>query len=92
MFGDVNAKLRGLQHLYVYYLKGAPTKLALYEPFKNRECLHCHAKGRSYEETSPHTEMAEQLASNDMSCLTCHTKIHDGGNVDKKKFWKGPGT
>lgn len=92
MFGDVNAKLRGLQHLYVYYLKGAPSKLALYEPFKNRECLHCHAKGRSYEETSPHTEMAEQLASNDMSCLTCHTKIHDGGNVDKKKFWKGPGT
>jgi cytochrome c-type protein NapC len=91
MFGDVNAKMRGLKHLYVYYLKSPPAKLALYEPFKNRECLHCHSGGRSYEETSPHTEMKEQLANNDMSCLTCHAKIHDVANVDKMKIWKGPG-
>ena len=64
---------------------------ALYEPFKNRECLHCHATARSYEETSPHREMKDQLASNDMSCLTCHTKVHDVANIDKKKTWKGPG-
>lgn len=91
MFGDVNAKLRGLQHLYVYYLKGAPEKLALYEPFKNRECLHCHATARSYIETSPHKEMRDQLASDEMSCLTCHTKVHDVANLDKTKKWKGPG-
>ena len=90
MFGDVNAKIRGLQHIYVYYFKGAPDKLALYEPFKNRECLHCHATARSFEETSPHNEMRDQLASNDMSCLTCHTKVHDVANIDKKKTWKGP--
>ncbi len=92
MFGDVNAKLRGVKHLYVYYLKGAPAKLALYEPFKNRECLHCHANGRSYEETSPHKEMKDQLANNEMSCLTCHGKIHDVANIDKTKKWKGPGS
>lgn len=91
MFGDVNAKIRGLQHLYVYYIKGAPEKLALYEPFKNRECLHCHAGGRSFEDTSPHREMREQLAGNDMSCLTCHSKIHDVANIEKAKIWKGPG-
>jgi len=90
MFGDVSAKIRGLQHIYVYYFKGAPDKLALYEPFKNRECLHCHATARSFEETSPHKEMRDQLASNDMSCLTCHTKVHDVANIDKKKTWKGP--
>ena len=91
MFGDVNAKLRGLKHLYVYYFKPTPTKLALYEPFKNRECLHCHANGRSFEESSPHKEMKEQLTANEMSCLTCHTKIHDVPNIDKTKKWKGPG-
>jgi len=91
MFGDVNAKMRGLKHLYVYYFKTAPAKLALYEPFKNRECLHCHANGRSYEETSPHKEMKDPLTSNDMSCLTCHNKIHDVANLDKTKKWKGPG-
>lgn len=91
LFGDVNAKLRGLKHLYVYYFKPVPPKLALYEPFKNRECLHCHSKGRSYEETSPHTEMKEQLTSDAMSCLTCHGTIHDVANIDKLKKWKGPG-
>jgi hypothetical protein len=87
----VNSKIRGLKHLYVYYLKGAPTKIALYEPFHNRECLHCHAGARSFEETTPHKEMKEQLAGNDMSCLTCHNKIHDVKNIDKAKMWKGPG-
>lgn len=91
MFGDVNAKMRGLRHLYVYYLATPPAKLALYEPFKNRECLHCHDGARSYEETTPHKEMKEQLSSNDMSCLTCHVKIHDVANIEKMKKWKGPG-
>jgi cytochrome c-type protein NapC len=91
MFGDVNAKLRGLKHLYVYYFKPTPAKLALYEPFKNRECLHCHTNGRSYEESSPHKEMKEQLTSNEMSCVTCHSKIHDVANINKQKMWKGPG-
>ena len=91
MFGDVHSKMRGLKHIYVYYLKTPPAKLALYEPFKNRECLHCHANARSYEETTPHKEMKEQLAANDMSCLTCHNKVHDVANIDKTKKWKGPG-
>jgi len=91
MFGDVNAKLRGLRHLYVYYIKGAPAKLALYEPFKNRECLHCHANGRSFEDTSPHKEMKAQIVADEMSCITCHSKIHDEANIDKLKKWKGPG-
>jgi len=91
MFGDVKAKIRGLRHIYVYYFATVPDKLALYDPFKNRECLHCHANARSFEETSPHKEMKEQLVGNDMSCLTCHNKVHDVANIDKTKQWKGPG-
>ena len=91
MFGNLKAKIGGLKHVYVYYIKGAPEKLALYEPYNNRECLHCHANARAYEESSPHAEMKEQLTSNDMSCLTCHNKNHDVKNIDKVKLWKGPG-
>jgi len=69
MFGDLHAKVRGLKHLYVYYFKEIPPKLALYESYKNRECLHCHANARSFEEKSPHKEMRAQLISNEMSCL-----------------------
>jgi cytochrome c-type protein NapC len=92
MFGDVNAKLRGLKHLYIYFFEPIPQKISLYQPFNNRECLHCHANARSFEETSPHEDIREQLATNDMSCLTCHNKIHDADNIDNVKLWKGPGT
>ena len=90
MFGGLKAKIGGLKHLYIYYFGMVPEKLALYEPYNNRECLHCHAGARSFEETSPHQEMREQLGANDMSCITCHNKIHDAEQSDKMKLWKGP--
>lgn len=90
MFGGVKAKLGGLKHLYIYYFNMVPAKLALYEPYNNRECLHCHAGARSFEETSAHKEMREQLGANEVSCLTCHNNIHDVQHVDQIKLWKGP--
>jgi len=89
LFGDLNAKIRGLNHVYVYYLKGVPPKLALYRPYNNRECLHCHAHARSFEEKSPHKEMRDQLINNEMSCLACHSIIHNIEHLDKAKMWKG---
>jgi cytochrome c-type protein NapC len=91
LFGDLHAKLRGLRHVYVYYFKEIPPKLALYEPYRNRECLHCHANARSFEEKSPHTEMKPQLFSNEVSCLTCHSTIHNVEHLDTVKIWKGAG-
>jgi cytochrome c-type protein NapC len=91
MFGDLNAKMRGLKHVYVYYFSAPTTKIALYEPYKNRECLHCHANARSYEEKPPHNVMKAQLDGNQMSCLTCHNKIHNVAQIDKLKHWKGAG-
>ncbi len=88
MFGDVHAKVRGLNHLYVYYFKNVPEQLTLYERYKNRECLHCHAGARSYETSSPHKEMKPQLTSEQISCLTCHNKIHNVGQLDKTKMWE----
>ena len=90
MFGGAKSKLQGLQHLYVYYFGTVPAQLALYEPYHNRECLHCHAGARVFEETSPHKDMREQLGTNDMSCLTCHNQIHDVQQVDQMKLWEGP--
>ena len=55
MFGGFRAKLNGLHHVYVQYL-GTPHKpIRLYEPYNNRECLHCHLGARSFEEGAVHT-------------------------------------
>ena len=97
MFGGLKAKLGGLRHMYVYYL-GTPPKpeeIKLYEPYNNRECLHCHVGARSFEEGVVHTAdpavMAE-IKSNKLSCVSsgCHETVHDVAKLGEQKFWKEP--
>jgi hypothetical protein len=98
MFGGVRAKLGGVKHLYVYYLgePPAPEKIKLYEPYNNRECLHCHAGARSFEEGVVHTadpELLPALRANKTSCLSsgCHSTVHDIPGLQDAKFWKAGG-
>ena len=95
MFGDFTAKWRGLNHVYVYYLGTIPepSKLRLYAPYNNRECLHCHEGARSFEEGVSHNLEPQTLPtvkSNQMSCLTsgCHDKVHAVATLKDKTFWE----
>lgn len=96
MFGPLHSKLRGLRHIYVQYFgkPPAPAAIKLYSPFNNRECLHCHAGMRAYEEEPKHNktpDMMSRLNSNQVSCMTskCHDTVHDVGTLDTVTFWKG---
>jgi nitrate/TMAO reductase-like tetraheme cytochrome c subunit len=96
MFGTAHAKFRGLRHVYIQYLGKipAPADIKLYTPFNNRECLHCHAGMRAFEEHPKHSktpEMMKQIISNQLSCMTskCHDTIHDVGTLKDATFWKG---
>jgi hypothetical protein len=94
LFGGTKAKFGGLKHIYVYYL-ATPT-VKLYEPFNNRECLHCHAGAPSFEEGAVHTADADLLPAikaNKHSCLSsgCHETVHDVKTLKEQKFWKGAG-
>lgn len=96
MFGTVHSKLRGLRHVYVEYLGKipAPADIKLYTPYNNRECLHCHAGMRAFEEEAKHTktpDMMKLILSNQMSCTTskCHDTVHDVGTLKDATFWKG---
>ena len=91
MFGDVQAKLNGLQHLYVNYLGTIPESLVLYQPFQNRECLHCHDGGRRFEEQEFHVDLHEDFNRGDISCLDCHSLAHDVVGLDEIPVWSGPG-
>jgi cytochrome c-type protein NapC len=88
LFGDYKAKLRGLRHVYVYYVAGAPEKIELYEPYRNRECLHCHAGARSFEENELHQAIRAELTSNATSCLECHDMAHEVADLAGKPLWK----
>ena len=92
-FGDVQSKLRGLRHVAVQYFGSIPDTVHLYEPYKNRECLHCHGGGREFETESAHHEgdtTFVALMENRMSCMTsgCHDVAHNVDELDEVDFWK----
>jgi cytochrome c-type protein NapC len=88
MFGDYKAKLRGLRHVYVNYLGTIPKEIKLYDPYNNRECLHCHGGARTFEENDVHQPIRSDLAKNTTSCLECHDKVHDVHGLALVKLWK----
>jgi len=93
MFGGFRAKIHGLRHVYVQYLGTIPNPIHLYEPYNNRECLHCHMGARSFEEGAVHNadpDLLPAVKANKMSCLSsgCHDVVHDVANQNTVKFWK----
>ena len=96
MFGGLKAKISGLRHMYIYYFGTPPAAedIRLYEPFNNRECLHCHAGARSFEEGAVHTsdpDLLPALKANKTSCISCHSVVHDVKTLNEQKLWKGGG-
>jgi len=94
LYGDAKAKIGGLRHIAINYFGTKPDTIKLYEPYNNRECLHCHNGARSFESNDAHAETDTTMAAikaNRMSCLAsgCHDLVHDVHNVDKLELWKG---
>lgn len=90
LFGDYKAKAGGLRHLWVYYTGQAPEKIELYQPFQNRECLHCHSGARGFVEA--HAEDVPSLESGELSCLECHDQFHPVDKVAELAKWEGAST
>jgi len=91
LYGGIQAKIRGLHHIYVQYLgtPPPPDKIKLYTAYNNRECLHCHLGARSFMSNAIHMAIMDSLKSNEMSCITsgCHDTIHNIDSLSKVKFW-----
>ena len=88
MFGDLQAKVTGIKHVWVNYLGTIPDELTLYQPYQNRECLYCHGEARFFNE-GLHGGMRPELDSNEISCLKCHTLVHDVDQLDALDLWDG---
>lgn len=81
MFGPVMAKLKGLRHMYVYYVEGGNAKPNLYEKYDARECLRCHGPSRRYLKMKKHTKdetLIKDLQTGKRTCIEqeCHQVIH----------------
>jgi cytochrome c-type protein NapC len=88
MYGDYKAKIRGFHHVWAQYVTGPKLPLHLYEPFNNRECLHCHGEARVFLQNEIHAAVIDDLRSNSTSCLSCHDTVHNVSHLSEVKFWK----
>jgi cytochrome c-type protein NapC len=93
LYGSIRDKLRGLRHVYVQYVGTIVTPIHLYNPYNNRECLHCHAGARSFEEGAVHSadpSIMASIKSNQLSCLSsgCHENVHAVAHLSELKFWE----
>ncbi|MDZ4696141.1 MAG: NapC/NirT family cytochrome c [Deltaproteobacteria bacterium] len=91
MFGNMKAKLNGLRHVWVQYVGKVPEKLALYQPYPNHNCLHCHEDARGYVENPVHKPFFAELSANTRSCLQCHNVAHDKKAAADGHFWQAGG-
>lgn len=89
-FGDFKAKLNGLRHVWAHYVTGVPEKLALYRPYPNANCLHCHDDARRFRENPVHRPVLEAVQAGSLSCLGCHRVAHDMAKVDARSLWLAP--
>lgn len=76
LFGPIQVKLKGMRHLVRYYTRKQGDPIKLYTPYPNANCLHCHGGARNFEEQAAHVPVMEQISSEEMSCLMCHSTVH----------------
>jgi cytochrome c-type protein NapC len=88
LFGDVTAKLNGLRHVWAHYVAGVPEKIALYKPYPNSNCLHCHDDSRRFVDGVAHRPLMDALYAGTTSCLSCHRIAHDMAKVDAGDLWQ----
>jgi cytochrome c-type protein NapC len=94
LYGGLSTKLRGLRHVYAQYIGTPAQPIRLYQPYNNRECLHCHAGARSFEEGAVHNADPETLPAvkaNRLSCMSegCHEVVHNISGLKNATFWSG---
>jgi len=88
LFGDVKAKINGLHHVQVHYLGAIPKEFKLYQPYSNKNCLHCHEDARWFTEQPVHQPLLAKLATGETSCLGCHNVAHDMEKVQGGVLWQ----
>lgn len=76
MFGDVQAKMRGMEDVYKYYSRTYKVPIRLHEPYQNPECLKCHDNTPKFLNSESHSELIALFRSGEFSCLDCHGPAH----------------
>lgn len=74
MHGTVEAKMSGMVDTFKYYTRTYKLPVKMREPYKNDDCLKCHATSEKW--LALHGDFKEVLFTGDMKCMDCHANEH----------------
>ncbi len=76
MFGDVQAKMAGLNDVYKYYTRTYKIPVRMHAPYPNAECLKCHENTPKFVDAEAHVELLPAIRAGEFSCIDCHGPAH----------------
>jgi nitrate/TMAO reductase-like tetraheme cytochrome c subunit len=78
LFGDMQAKMAGLRHVWFYNLGGYEVPLKIRGTYNNQRCLFCHGPTKNFQEESQHQKNMAAINTSEKSCIggACHVSPH----------------
>lgn len=76
--GTAESKRDGFRHWLLYVTETWKEPITFKGSYPNSNCLSCHVGTESFKQVNSHFGLQEKLASNEVSCATCHGPVHPG--------------
>jgi cytochrome c nitrite reductase small subunit len=83
MHGTVEAKMAGMIDTFKYYTRTYKLPIRMREPYKNDDCLKCHADSEKW--LGIHGDFKEAVFSGDMKCMDCHGQEHPAHTFERQQ-------
>jgi len=77
--GTVEAKEQGVIDVYRYYTRTFHLPLKLRHPYRDGDCLKCHAEAVKF--LAAHEDSKDAIFAGKLSCMQCHAETHPAHNV-----------
>jgi nitrate/TMAO reductase-like tetraheme cytochrome c subunit len=81
LFGTLQAKLNGIIEVHRYYTNSFSATLKMREPYRNDDCLKCHAGSVKW--SGNHATDKEEIFAGRRRCLDCHSLTRPPHNLRK---------
>lgn len=76
MHGTLAAKRDGFRHWLLYVTGTWEEPIRYSGSYPNSNCLVCHGRTQRFQEVGSHTALTRDLATDHVSCVTCHGPAH----------------
>jgi len=87
LFGNAAAKFHGVGEVLRYYTGNYRSEITMWKPYRNGDCLKCHARSMTWLSVQAHTSEDAKLDmfEDRISCMDCHDSGHQTRTVTTER-------